>query len=41
VAVRRDPVQLTDFYPTICRLLGLPTPATDGEVVSELVPAER
>jgi predicted AlkP superfamily phosphohydrolase/phosphomutase len=39
--VRQDPMQLTDFHPTICRLLGLPPPTTDGEVVPELVPAQR
>jgi predicted AlkP superfamily phosphohydrolase/phosphomutase len=37
VAQRRDPVRLIDFHPTICRLLGLPTPTVDGDVIPELV----
>jgi predicted AlkP superfamily phosphohydrolase/phosphomutase len=37
VAQRRDPVRLIDFHPTICRLLGLPTPRVDGGVIPELV----
>lgn len=37
-SARRKLVQLTDFHPTICKLLGLPASTTDGDVVPELVP---
>jgi predicted AlkP superfamily phosphohydrolase/phosphomutase len=36
-ASRRDePVSVTDFHPTVCRLLGLPDPGVDGDVVEDL-----
>lgn len=41
VAQRPDPVQLTDFHPTICSLLGLPAPTVDGHVIAELALTSR
>ena len=37
VGERAEPVELTDFYPTICALLGLPIPEVDGGLIRELV----
>lgn len=34
---RGDPVEVTDFFPTICGLLELPVPDVDGNVIPELV----
>jgi predicted AlkP superfamily phosphohydrolase/phosphomutase len=36
---RTRPVDVVDFYPTICTILGFPAPAVDGTVIPELVPA--
>jgi len=33
---RSDPVNVTDFHPTVCSLLGLPTGAVDGKAIPEL-----
>ena len=41
VVERDDPVQLTDFHPTICSLLGLPAASADGHIIPELVAARR
>jgi predicted AlkP superfamily phosphohydrolase/phosphomutase len=37
VTERKQPVDVVDFYPTICSILGLPEPAVDGAVISELI----
>jgi predicted AlkP superfamily phosphohydrolase/phosphomutase len=39
VAERKEPVELTDLYPTICTLLGLADPGVDGALIPELVAA--
>jgi predicted AlkP superfamily phosphohydrolase/phosphomutase len=36
VAERIEPVSVMDFHPTICGLLGLPTPSVDGDVIRGL-----
>ncbi len=41
VAQRLDPVQVTDFHPTICSLLDLPVPTADGDLISELALTSR
>jgi len=39
VAERKDPVDVVDFYPTICQILGLAEPRVDGDVIPELLAA--
>jgi predicted AlkP superfamily phosphohydrolase/phosphomutase len=32
-----EPVRLVDFYPTVCRLLGIQAPSVDGDVIPGVV----
>jgi predicted AlkP superfamily phosphohydrolase/phosphomutase len=38
--VSREPVRLVDLHPTICRLLNVPTPSVDGDVIRGVVASQ-